>query len=118
MAGVVIYRCCYGVFLCRVAGFCSLGMLYYNPSNRNGFGIGMLLGIGIDAHPLNCAAAIARMIISTLILGQFFKFEVSPLNLYDFAFYKGFRKAFPAASQDPRKCLLTDLHKGRGIPLV
>ena len=68
-----------------------LGVFYDPiPISTNGF------GIGIDEQPVSSAVAIAKKIISTAILGQFFNFEIPSLNLYNFTLYKSFREAFPA----------------------
>lgn len=90
---MAVYSVVYGVLFS--------GMLYNNPIIANGFGIGIPDGIGIDAHPLNSVAAIAKMVISALILGQFFKFKIPSLDLNNLTFYKRFGKAFSAAPQDP-----------------
>jgi len=71
--------------------------------NSNPPGIGMLCGIRIqlririDAQPATASARIATGMIYSAVLGRlhnFFNSKYSPLDLYDFAVYKGFREAF------------------------
>ena len=54
------------------------------------FGIGIELGIGIDAQPDVDTASMASNMTNTAILATLFNFEDSPVNLYDMAQNQGF----------------------------
>lgn len=70
--------------------------LFYRNQLRIGisFGIGIELGIGIVAQPSINNDRRNSMIIIRAILGLFLNFKVSPIDLYNFAHYKGFSQAF------------------------
>ena len=53
-------------------------------------GSGILLGIGIDAHPETHIAVIVNIINAIASLNRSFDFKVPTLDLYYIAVYKGF----------------------------
>lgn len=72
----------------------------YKPKNKSGFGMGIVDGIGIEAHPDRLNPIKIKNAIKIRKLSLFFNSKVSPLDFYYTAQYKGFCDPFPATSQD------------------
>lgn len=65
------------------------------------FGIGIAVGIGIDAQPVIVIETIDKSRTKKAVFSLFINFVVSPADLYYTAQDQGFCNAFSCALQDP-----------------